>query len=463
MGIIGQFDEQLHIKGEQAREAKEKLLGSYSELLADMTGLLSKATETGTGLAETSFLSKRRDFVRFLERAQARSYESDGDTAMVDQFRRFCLNWLNVFKECSIDPINAPLIIVKKEELDDKHSIVDLCDFLLTQVKAVEVAFCTNQRNRDTGVVQDNQNSLKRLSLHPGSKQMAITNGDPETGEKQTAMLEEEGSSTPKRTSWIRCCGKFDVDDSSDYPKQCNCGCFSILFLSPEHVKLISLFFMGLLTIGVIAYQIIKNHQAGVKTDEAGVKNDEAGVDAASAVMGVLVIIIQMVLVVVLIFFEDLDIVIRLEAEVRALQDQNEQLQRQREKMKEFWTNAQNLTEMWLYRTVPRLDLYQEVHKQLEDEEDDKNLLHNITGFNQALEHLESKLGAIEAWRGDGELKTSDKKLFGNELSKLVQITDSTEMIQSIQDRVNNGSVMKTLENLPQAGFIQQKKGGILD
>merc|ERR1712003_228136 len=99
------------------------------------------------------------------------------------------------------------------------------------------------------------------------------------------------------------------------------------------------------------------------------------------------------------------------EREVQELEAQNTAVGQQREKMKEFWNSAQNLTELWLYRTVPRLDLYKELHSQLEDESEE-DLLTNITGANNALQDLEGKLGALEYWRNDGKLKTEDKKMF---------------------------------------------------
>lgn len=69
---------------------------------------------------------------------------------------------------------------------------------------------------------------------------------------------------------------------------------------------------------------------------------------------------------------------------MKELARQNEQVEKQREKMTEFWSNAQQLTELWLYRTVPRLDLYKEVHNQLEDSRED--LLTQMAGANQQLE-----------------------------------------------------------------------------
>merc|ERR550525_2170724 len=113
------------------------------------------------------------------------------------------------------------------------------------------------------------------------------------------------------------------------------------------------------------------------------------------------VLVAEICLLVMLYRFEEIDIIQQLEREVKELAKQNKQVEQQREKMREFWSNTQQLTELWLYRTVPRLDLYKELHSQLEDE-NEEDLLTNMTGANNALEMLENNLGALEAWRNDG-------------------------------------------------------------
>merc|ERR1719476_471979 len=84
----------------------------------------------------------------------------------------------------------------------------------------------------------------------------------------------------------------------------------------------------------------------------------------------------EVCLLVVLYRFEDLDTIQQLEREVKELAKQNQHVEQQREKMREFWNNAQQLTELWLYRTVPRLDLYKEIHSQLEDSSSEDLLAH---------------------------------------------------------------------------------------
>merc|ERR1711920_515478 len=127
----------------------------------------------------------------------------------------------------------------------------------------------------------------------------------------------------------------------------------------------------------------------------------------------------QFCLIVMLIRFEQVDVLQQLEREVKTLAKQNEAVEGQSVRMREFWSNAHQLTELWLYRTVPRLDLYKEIHSLLEDTQED--LLMKISSANQHLEDLDCQLAPLKYWRSDGGLKIEDKKNFGKCINELCQ------------------------------------------
>jgi len=180
-------------------------------------------------------------------------------------------------------------------------------------------------------------------------------------------------------------------------------------------------------------------------TDEV---NEHSDLEIAIRILSIIFVsTAQWCVTVVLFKFEEIDTVQKLEREVQDFKEQNSAVGEQREKMKEFWNSAQNLTELWLYRTVPRLDLYKELHSQLEDE-NEEDLLTNITGANNALEQLEKNLGALEAWRNDGALKTEDKKLFGKTVNELCQMGHMGDILNHLTDDVIKGQVMYKLKNL---------------
>jgi hypothetical protein len=141
--------------------------------------------------------------------------------------------------------------------------------------------------------------------------------------------------------------------------------------------------------------------------------------------------LVLLCVVTMLMRFEDLDEVQRLETEVKELTKQNQVVEKQRQEMGEYWNNAQQLTEVWLYRTVPRLDLYKEIHSHIEDSRSD-TLLSAMRDANQCLELLESNLPALQVWRNDGSLSQEQKKRFGMALNTLCQEPELVQMLDRL-------------------------------
>jgi hypothetical protein len=200
--------------------------------------------------------------------------------------------------------------------------------------------------------------------------------------------------------------------------------------VSREHFLLMSAFLAG----NIICWMEIGH---AVATDGGDYVKDRMNFIGV-----VMVVMSQVCLIVMLLRFEQIDILQQLEREVVKLTKQNEAVEGQRERMKEFWSNCQQLTELWLYRTVPRLDLYKEIHSQLEDQPPE-HLIGNIESANHQLENLEQNLGALETWRKDGDLKTDSKKQFGREINQLCQEQEFDNMLRTLQDITSNS--MKAL------------------
>ncbi|CAK9079005.1 unnamed protein product [Durusdinium trenchii] len=342
--IIGQYDDRLQAKQRAAKVEKENLARSYNDLLSDMDGLLSKSAESSAGLAERTFESKRRDFQRFLERVKERYkvFAGTKDAEQVlRQFKRFCSNWLKVFEECSIDPIHYPKKVINEKEPGSDLSRCQVADLCLDRLKKTEVRFISTQRDQDAQLLRKNKNEFRR-------------------------MTEKERASRP-RQFYVR---SSPTKDS--YPKEIRCGCGQLVILSMEHARLLIGVFIGAALFACLR---------GCSALQRRLRRSSTFLILSTTDL----LAAEICLIVMLMRFEELDIIQQLEREVKELARQNEQVEKQREKMTEFWSNAQQLTELWLYRTVPRLDLYKEVHNQLEDcsKED---LLTHMAGANQQLE-----------------------------------------------------------------------------
>merc|ERR1719487_1848796 len=161
------------------------------------------------------------------------------------------------------------------------------------------------------------------------------------------------------------------------------------------------------------------------------------------------VVLNEICLVVLLIRFEEIDVIQQLEREVKELKKAEQNVQEQREKMHQFWSQAQQLTELWLYRTVPRLDLYKEVHSHLEDaNEEDLNRWMHIA--NEQLENVDKHLGALENWRNEGTLSLDNKKAFGKTINQLCQEQEFEHITRKLDDLSRGG--LKCLEAAPPTG-----------
>lgn len=429
--IIGQYDERLTSKKRDAQEQKANLTRCYNDLLTDMDGLLTKSAESSAGLAERSFESKRRDFQRFLERAKNKyssiysGTKGDSDKLLM-QFRTFCRNWLKVFEECSIDPVQMPKRVVSPEELSRCTSIVDVADLCLERLRVTEVRFISIQRDQDAQMLRRNRNEFRRLSHAP------VGPNSPRPPPSPSGAVRQQ--TAQRRVSWVslgwghgwRMGAQGESEDP--FPREVRFGCGRVVVLSSEHFMLICGFFVGWLLILLQVLDLL--HGSGVKL----------GNYLAIAEIGVT----EVCLVTMLLKFEELDMVQQLEREVKELARQNEQVERQRERMRDFWGSAQQLTELWLYRTVPRLDLYKEVHSLLEDTEED--LLMKISSANQQLEELDSSLGALQAWRSDGTVSIDEKKSFGKAINALCQEQEFDTLLVKLEEVTSNG--MKSLQNV---------------
>merc|ERR1712232_1029718 len=68
-----------------------------------------------------------------------------------------------------------------------------------------------------------------------------------------------------------------------------------------------------------------------------------------------------------LVRFEELDVIQKIQGEIMELKIEREGVAKGREQMEDFWNSMQSLTDLWLHRTVPRLDLFKEIQGHLED------------------------------------------------------------------------------------------------
>jgi hypothetical protein len=126
---------------------RNELWEHMSALVSEMEVVLSDITESSALLAETIFEDKRRDFQRFLK------WVKDDENVrslpgLVDPLRQFVLHWLEVFRECSIKPLEKPIVPVTEEELMACGTAEEVASLALERLKRYEMRFVSKEFKR---------------------------------------------------------------------------------------------------------------------------------------------------------------------------------------------------------------------------------------------------------------------------------------------------------------------------
>jgi len=320
-------------------------------------------------------------------------------------------------------------------------TIGDVATTVAERLLVTEVKFISEQRQQDTEALKDRKNVLNNMSGKKGKHMIAITDGRTGAlaaqGSQNSLSVAPVGATKPGQITWLKCESGCSLCKPSPNPDGCprdfGCGCFQVTILSKQHMSLMFSFLLGCIVIGLSVFLLL---------EYIALEDDTKQAFEISVI--VLMGFAEITLVLVLLKFEQLDVVERMEREVKDLKLQNEQVEQQRTHMRDFWNKAQQLTELWLYRTVPRLDLAKELHSQLEDTSDDDGMLKHMTKANQGLEDIDARLGSIEDWRGGGHIAIENKKAFGKVINELVQEPDPERLVEMIQEVVT-GREMKAL------------------
>jgi len=478
-GLIQQYDEDIMKKRAELEDLHHESQQLYNDTLKDMEGLLENQVENNSGLAEKSFDSKKRDFLRFVKAAKQKyQHYFSGSKAEVEQltieFRQFVRQWLIIFEEASVDPINKPIQLAgaNQSELDNLTTLIDIADWVIAKLTATKVNFISNAMQEDQQIIASSKAEQRRIKhrILEAKYGIIMAGGEMQEGsilriafeewksiaqqaarirkhgnDREIAAL-EEGRAFGKRYSlnseeagieeegqvqrcascdctWYRCSNKrAEVDrhegDDSKFPYVIFVGCASIILQSNEHVSMIMAIIAAIAGLLAFAVQAILQNGQVVLWPQ---------------VFSYLLIIVACV--VVLIRFESIDEVLRLEAEVKELKARAEALENKAKRMNVFWQDVQNIADLWLHRTVPRLEVVKEAHGHLEDARPEE-LLGFFQQTNKALQQLENSVGPRQLWLKDGGITDADKKKFGETIHALANNRDLPAVLNGLNSAV---------------------------
>jgi len=406
---IKQYDECLIKKQKELKKGVQKLERTYQETTEDMDHCLARAVTSTVELAEQSFEAKQRLFARFIMRFGMR-LEKTGLTGvpldrLFNELRTFLLHWFDVFAECSIDPIDAPNRVFDDPTLKSCCSNAELADYVKDKLDVVEVRFVSKQRELDSNEISKGRElwqSIKRSHAVRMFKRGTKEQETEQTLKMESGVYDEDDG----HTAWADACislsptcqfGWEKNEDSRDgFPYHLRFACFSFVFLSPAHVEIILGAFIGLCLL----------------VREAPSRN--------FAVISNIVICL-ICLLCVLLDFSNIDAVRRLEQELEELKYAEVRLEHKRQRIISFFETTHKLADLWLHRTVPRLELMGQFHNHVEDAEL-KDIPDLLSSINESFKPLNDSLPPLSLWKGETVLSVSRKKQYGKKLMDLAEL-----------------------------------------
>lgn len=464
---VKQFDERVVEKRERLMGQKMLLTQAYHEFISKMNDFLEKSLEYNTSMAETLFQGKYRMFHRWLVHVKAvfpTVFEGNQEEhkILVANFRVLCLRWFAALQECSIDPVNhpweIPLTVEDMMQFDTIPAIVDYCLSALDKAPKVDVDI---QRHRQEGRQMLTENG----ELQAGTDTFAGPGFD-DPGkdlDRDLEKMKRDQDAGMMRTSccpsWIRfceasiACCKADEYTSDGWPRECGLICIRVLFSSPDQVTLLFAWFLVMCIGGLNFLAMVFQKKA---------KEDE---DKDDTVLHFVLIMIPTGLFFLCLFwllvrFEDIDLCEQLDRETKALKGNTERVKEKDEAMRRFWTNVQELNGVWLYRTIPRLDLLETISHKLEDGSP-QEIQRLLPLANQKLADLEDVLGNIESWKGSG-MAEADKKRFAQNLKFVHQQGDLPKILDALDAlNTNNVNALKQLPGYDATNMLKRNNTGI--
>uniref|UniRef100_A0A7S1SBI9 Uncharacterized protein n=1 Tax=Alexandrium catenella TaxID=2925 RepID=A0A7S1SBI9_ALECA len=411
---LQQFDEDLIVKQRDVQNAKDKLSKHYQETVAEMDACIAKSMDAQATFAERSFDAKRRDFQRFLQKVSKERAPSG--QSLATEFRRFVAMWLSVFQECSIDPVSRPLRPLSTEELDScDGGPAKVAELVAARLRATQVKFISGQLDADRQELSGVRKVWNRLTeahaVAIASKRASVCarRPDAEAGTlsfEAGAMAAGDQGGAMQR-GWLQagvsphlCALDREKADASGFPVELHCCRTRCTLLSAEHVQLLLAFVLGFV---VLRFELFV-------------------AEISKCVLVVNIGTCLLCIAFVLYEFVDIDILQQLETQLRDVLLEQEKLEGKRKAMLDFYDRAQQLADVWLHRTIPRLELLKQFSEEVEDSlsEDFAASLRDMTS---SMEALEQSLPALPLWLSDKAMGAKTMKDLGEAMTAVTKAT----------------------------------------
>eukprot|EP00929_Paragymnodinium_shiwhaense_P002786 TRINITY_DN103074_c0_g1_i1.p1 TRINITY_DN103074_c0_g1~~TRINITY_DN103074_c0_g1_i1.p1 ORF type:complete len:824 (+),score=178.95 TRINITY_DN103074_c0_g1_i1:125-2473(+) len=397
-------------------------LGSTCDNLSDQVrSQIEDLVEKQVDWSQHDFNNKKEDFLAYLEFLQEHIDRLGGAEANEELgalHRQFCLLWLQMFKECSKNPVTDPYHPISQEELAKCPSTVTAASaWLAERLYDKDVQFVDLGQEAQA----DRRGSAFMVVAAPvapvGSKRAALL---------QKAKLVADPSFLP---AWINVCSmnknySYEIKAERTTPFPCELmlclGTVRIHFVSPLHCSVV-VYWCILLPICYYVYMI--PHVVGA----------------------VLILLGWGMVSVLLIRFEKIDVVAQLTGAEAALRQEQDDVKKVKDELAAFYKNVDEVSRVWTSRTRPRLDIMKQIMRKVMETRwsNTKACKDFLEVVVEGLQTLEKSVGRMDYYC---YLPTMlDRKLLGRsamalmqkqleKVAGLVRCKDTKELTRKLKD-----------------------------
>lgn len=453
-GMLGYYDDRRQTLLRNLNSQKNLQTEAWQDALGDMNDLLGHAAKNAAGLAEKNFARHRRDFLTFLQRFTQRYNDSwsasEADKEQFrDQLRTLMRHWMRAFEETSIDPKVQPITIERDNDLVNYNDVGTLVVGVKEMVEKVQVQVLSAdaRANSDSAAIASLKDALQKYKQSQSALALAspISSDNLERGLQELRSVTASRGPNGSRCGWCKCaaagCG-ISLTGGKHFPVKIEMLCLSMNILCREHLYMLVGIIVGLI---LASFHVLFPIFTG--------EDDEF--DYTDLTRAVPIFIYTICLLVLVMDVERTSEILRMEREVNQLKEERQKVESVHNDMRVYWERVQNLTDRWLHRVIPLLDLYKELNDKVAETDPGKLFNEGILDtMNSRIADLQINMGTAEEWSfafkcvGDSSTKSLNSGV--KEVVRASRTESIEKLMESLESEIKDGRLSR--QQLSSAG-----------
>eukprot|EP00929_Paragymnodinium_shiwhaense_P067243 TRINITY_DN3385_c0_g1_i1.p1 TRINITY_DN3385_c0_g1~~TRINITY_DN3385_c0_g1_i1.p1 ORF type:complete len:653 (+),score=112.46 TRINITY_DN3385_c0_g1_i1:78-1961(+) len=356
-GYVCSYDDAEGSRQKEAARKRAEIREMYEQVLNSTEDKLKAAAESNAGLAEASMNEFRRDFVRFLTWLSKR--DEDDPILVTDDTKMFVWLWLGVFEETVLDPVDSPrqggdepfVDILGTFGSDDMTMgrRATLVERVLTTHAAKTVPMKTAAQKLSERLQREKVGFIAEEEEQLEKERESLCQRTGEVQKSPVAKLAGSFKTSMSCRAWRCEAGGPDTF----YPCKFKGGFFEMTVHNRGHCALLQVMLFGPALIAVYILDGMARRAHGEHVQYVWVQ--------------MRIFMFWACLCVVSWHFERIDKLMQIEKEIQEIEDLQDELVQQRVRIQESFEKTQVTVEIWLHRTIPLLELFNELQQRTKD------------------------------------------------------------------------------------------------